>query len=198
MARASSPRAGPLLVSLRRFLSPRRERLGEVLWMIQCLHRKGLPVAHDVLVAIGSNPPLTTSGERTRGRLEQARALLGFEEVKLVNLFAMGTYRNGGVAKVGHAPEGWRQARLEIMEGLRDAEAVLLAYGVGAPSGSARQHHRQQVDWLNAVLDDRELPVYWMGGAPRHPSRWQRYTYRHHPDLSYLEGLKLALSARCG
>jgi hypothetical protein len=149
-----------------------------------------------LLVAIASNPPLTTSGERTRGRLDQARAVLGFAEVRLVNLFAVPTYRTGGVGVVGRTPEGWHGARDVITEALDQGEAVLLAYGVTAPSGPAREHHRQQVDWLEAELRRRQLPVYWVGGAPRHPSRWQRYTFRHHPDLPYADGLKLALTVR--
>jgi hypothetical protein len=153
-------------------------------------------VGRTTLLAIGSNPPLTTSGERTRGRLEQARVLLGFQQVKLVNLFAVPTYRTGGVGEVGQTSDGWRSARREIVEALSPAEAILLAYGVTAPSGAAREHHRQQIEWLDAELGHRRLPVYWVGGAPRHPSRWQRYTFRHHPDLPYAEGLKLALTAR--
>lgn len=153
-------------------------------------------MGQSLLVAIASNPPLTTSGERTRGRLDQACAVLGFGEVRLVNLFAVPTYRTGGVADVGRTPEGWHGAREVIEEALGNAEAALLAYGVAAPSGPAREHHRRQVEWLEAELGRRQLPVYWVGGAPRHPSRWQRYTFRHHPDLSYADGLKLALTVR--
>jgi hypothetical protein len=153
-------------------------------------------VGQGLLVAIASNPPLATSGERTRGRLEQACALLGFGEVRLVNFFAVPTYRTGGVADVGRTPEGWHDARETIEVALDHAEAALLAYGVAAPSGPAREHHRQQVEWLEVELGHRQLPVYWVGGAPRHPSRWQRYTFRRYPDLSYTDGLKLALTAR--
>jgi hypothetical protein len=153
-------------------------------------------VGDGLLVAVGSNPPQGTSGERTRGRLEQARVLLGFELVRLVNLFALPTYRTGGVVEVGQSPQGWQQARGELASALEEATAALLAYGVQAPSGPAREHHRRQVGWLEAELVSRKLPVYWVGGAPRHPSRWQRHTFRQYPDLCYAEGLKLALTLR--
>jgi hypothetical protein len=153
-------------------------------------------VDEGVLLAICSNPPLSTSGERTLARLEQARALLGFQNVRLVNLFALPTYRSDEVEALGRAPDGWHLARAGIAEALDRADAVLLAYGVSAPAGPAREHHRDQTAWLDSEVTRRQLPSYWVGGAPRHPSRWQRYTFRSHPDLAYADGLRLALSRR--
>lgn len=149
-----------------------------------------------VLLAICSNPPLTTSGERTLARLEQARVLLGFQDVGLVNLFALPTYRTGEVETLGQEPDGWHLARHGIEETLNRADAVLLAYGVSAPAGPAGEHHRNQVAWLDSEVARRQLPAYWVGGAPRHPSRWQRYTFRNYTDLAYADGLRLALTRR--
>jgi hypothetical protein len=153
-------------------------------------------VGVSVLLAICSNPPLTTSGERTRARVEQARTLLEFQDVRLANLFALPTYRTNDVETLGQGPDGWRRARVAIDEALDSADAVLLAYGVSAPAGLARKHHRDQVDWLDEAVSRRRLPAFWVGGAPRHPSRWQRYTFRQYPGMAYADGLKQALERR--
>lgn len=143
---------------------------------------------------IGSNPPSQTSGARTLARVEMAREVLGFERVRLANLFTLPSYRSGGLSELGATPEGWQAARAEMEQALGAASAVLLAYGVGEPTGSARAYFREQVAWLNAQIDRRDLPTWWVGGAPRHPSRWQRYTWRAYPDLAFPEGLRAAFS----
>lgn len=125
-----------------------------------------------------------------------AREVLGFEQVKLVNLFALPSYRSGGLSELGATPQGWLEARLEMEQALGVADAVLLAYGVGEPTGPARAHFREQVAWLNEQIASRHLPTWWVGGAPRHPSRWQRYTWRNYPDLAFPEGLAQGLAVR--
>ena len=111
------------------------------------------------LVVIGSNPP-TTSGERTLRRVEVARELLGYQTVEVVNLFPLPTYRTSGLAEVGQTREGWRQARGEIRASIARASAVLLAYGVGHPTGAARHHHRSQVTWLDQLLVAEGIAVW--------------------------------------
>lgn len=148
----------------------------------------------DLLLVVGSNPPSQTSGERTLARVEQARTILGFEKVVLANIFALPTYRSGGVSELGQVPDGWQAARSGLKEALDDCSGVLLAYGVGEPVGAARTLHREQVKWLDAEVEQRALPTWWVGGAPRHPSRWQRYTWRQHPGVAFTEALKAALS----
>lgn len=150
--------------------------------------------ASDLLLVIGSNPPSQTSGARTLARVEMARDVLGFEQVKLVNLFALPSYRSGGLSELGATPQGWLGARPEIEQALGVADVVLLAYGVGEPTGPARAHFREQVAWLNDQITSRDLPTWWVDGAPRHPSRWQRYTWRTYPDLPFPEGLRPSLS----
>lgn len=125
-----------------------------------------------------------------------AREALGFERVRLVNLFALPSYRSGGLTELGGRPEGWAAARPEIERGVADADAVLLAYGATEPSGAARIHFREQVARLNEQVEQHALPTWWVGGAPRHPSRWQRYTWREHPDLTFVDGLRWALTRR--
>lgn len=150
----------------------------------------------DLLLVIGSNPPSQTSGVRTLARVEMAREVLGFQQVKLVNIFALPSYRSGGLSELGGTPPGWLAARPGMEHALGVADAVLLAYGVGEPTGLARVHFREQVAWLNEQIDRRDLPTWWVGGAARHPSRWQRYTWRAYPELPFLDGLHLSLGRR--
>lgn len=60
-----------------------------------------------VLLAVGSNPPSRTSGLRTLNRLQQARDILEFDDVRLANLFSTASYRSGEVSELGVNPEGW-------------------------------------------------------------------------------------------
>lgn len=147
----------------------------------------------DLLLVIGSNPPSETSGVRTMNRLQQAREILGFDDVRLANLFSLASYRSGGVSELGVDPEGWLSARPLLEKELDDATAVLLGYGTQPPVGPARFHFREQLAWLGAELLALGVPTRWVGGAPRHPSRWQRYTHRTYPDLPYLDALSLSI-----
>ncbi|CEH10549.1 Putative uncharacterized protein [Propionibacterium freudenreichii] len=148
------------------------------------------------LLTIASNPPLGTSGQRTMGRVALAAKVLGYSEARLANLFALPTYRTGDLSTVGATADGWLQARPLLQEGLTSAGAVLLAYGKQAPSGSARQHFRDQVAWMDEQIALAGLPVWWVGGEARHPSRWQRYSAKHHPDVPFTDALKLVLVPR--
>lgn len=147
------------------------------------------------LVVIGSNPP-TTTGERTRRRVELARELLGFRTVEIVNLFSLPTYRSNGLAEVGQTEAGWDQARGDIQTSIAKASAVLLAYGVGVPTGSARHHYRSQVAWLDDLLIAEGVAVWWVGGEPRHPSRWHRHTHRIDPTREFRDLLPEVLTQR--
>lgn len=147
------------------------------------------------LLVIGSNPP-TTSGSRTLARAEQARSILGFDQVLLANLFSLPTYRTGAIGALGSTPHGWADARPPLLEALEQSAGVLLGYGVGRPAGEAATHHADQVRWLENHLRSQELPVWWVGGAPRHPSRWQRHTSRAHPGETFATALKKSLQLR--
>ena len=143
---------------------------------------------------VGSNPPSQTSGHRTRARVEQAAAILGFERAVIANLFALPTYRSGGISDAGRTPEGWLEARSLLVSALDDCHGVLLAYGTQQPSGEARAHHREQVRWLEGEIGERGLPCWWVGGAARHPSRWQRYTWRELPGVDFGTALQRSLT----
>jgi hypothetical protein len=147
------------------------------------------------LLVIGSNPP-TTDGQRTLARCEMARLALQFDEVDIENLFALPTYRTGGIAEVGRDERGWRLGRQRLLSALRDADGVVLAYGVSAPSGTARARFNSQVEWLNVQLSVAALPSWWVGGSPRHPSRWHRYTARTMPDALFADALTKVLVPR--
>lgn len=157
------------------------------------------PISHSVasgtLLVVASNPP-TTSGQRTLARAEHARQILDFDRYEIANIFSQPTYRTSGVSDAGSSPDGWFDARVALMSALDQAAAVLLAYGVSKPAGAAGKHHDEQVAWLEAEVARRSLPVWWVGGAPRHPSRWQRYTYRAHPEEDFQTALIRALARR--
>lgn len=145
------------------------------------------------LLVVGSNPPAETSGQRTLARVQQAATILGFEGAVIANLFALPTYRSGGISDLGGTPDGWLDARSALVSGLDACDGVLLAYGTQEPSGEARAHHREQVRWLDEQIEERSLPTWWVGGAPRHPSRWQRYTWRELPGIEFSDALRVAL-----
>lgn len=151
------------------------------------------PARATVLLAVLSNPP-TTSGHRTLNRVEMARQVLGFDRVAVVNLFPEPSYRTGELSQLGVNPAAWLPARQDIAEQLPTAEGVLLAYGCSAPSGPAREHFRTQERWITSLLAERSAPVWRVGGTPRHPSRWQRWTVRQHPDLEFRQALSLELA----
>ncbi len=111
-----------------------------------------------------------------------------------MNLFALATYRSGAVATLGADADGWLEARGTLSAGLRQADGILLAYGVQEPSGPARTHHRAQVLWLADEVGPLGLQLWGVGGAPRHPSRWQRFTSREYPELPFSAALKRCLT----
>lgn len=145
------------------------------------------------LTAILSNPP-TTSGERTLGRVGLAARVLNHDTFSVANLFPVATHRTGGITMVGTEESNWHRAREALQEALDQANTVLLAYGVEEPKGLARVHFRQQLVWLKTEIEARELAVVSFGERTRHPSRWQRHTFRAYPDLPFEEAARLALT----
>ena len=144
------------------------------------------------LTAVLACPP-TTSGVRTRNRLEQARRCLGFDTIEAVNLFSLAAYRTTDMSLVGNLEEPWLAARPSIESAIVKSDAVLLAYGVTEPAGQARAYHRAQLAWLNALLSGTTAAIYSVGCAPRHPSRWHRWTRVEHPGLPFELALSLTL-----
>lgn len=144
------------------------------------------------LVAVLSNPPIT-DGRRTARRVELARMILGFDAHLIVNMFAWPSHATRDLKLLGTAPSGWAEARPGIVTALNSAGGVLLGYGSTAPVGAARIQFCAQVDWLNEQLSTLTLPVWQLGDGPRHPSRWQRWTYRAHPDIPFDEAVRRSL-----
>lgn len=148
--------------------------------------------AERVLAAILANPPLT-EGTRTLRRVELAADLLGFARVEVANLFAESSQTTNEIALLGANETGWLSARPPMMECITGAGGVLLAYGAGEPTGTARGHFRRQVEWLRDRVAASGLPVWQVGDGPRHPSRWQRWTHRAHPGVPFAEALRASL-----
>jgi hypothetical protein len=141
------------------------------------------------LVAILANPPLT-DGKRTLRRVDLAAELLGFHDVAVANLFSVPSHATGAIAELGTTEEGWLAARSSLDASLGMAKGVLLAYGAASPTGEAGLQFRRQVSWLLSRISAMALPTWHVGDGPRHPSRWQRWTYRAHPEVPFTEALR--------
>lgn len=147
------------------------------------------------LLVVLLNPP-TGSGARTLARVEIAKELLGFSAVATVNLYAIATPNSREISVAGADEQAWLQVRPEIQRAVARSDEVLLAYGVASPTGPARWLYREQVSWLEALLEESVRKVWLVGGRPLHPSRWQRHTWRRHPDLPFREALARELKLR--
>jgi hypothetical protein len=148
------------------------------------------------LLAILANAPASTSGDRTRRRVVAAKDILGCKSASITNLFAVPTANVVDIATTCVGAAEWQAMRPAIAEGITRADAILLAWGCTEPSGPARAHHRAQVAWLTQIIKRAGLPVWTVGGAPRHPSRWQRYTSRAYPSLAFNDALAISLDRR--
>jgi hypothetical protein len=147
------------------------------------------------LLAILAAPPLTTSGARTHGRLHLAAEILGSDILAIANLIDVPTKDVLDIASVGCEPAPWRKARGGLAGQIAAADVVLFAWGIAEPAGPARDYHRAQVAWVNDVVGSRGIIPWTVGGMPRHPSRWQRYTARRQPGLPFLLALAASLQA---
>lgn len=140
-----------------------------------------------------SRQPAPWGCERTKARVELARDILGFEVALIGNLFAAPSSSVIDISALGADPAGWTKARAQLDSAIATCDGVLLAYGVAEPTGAARHHHREQVDWVTKKLTDAGCPTFQVGDGPRHPSRWQRWTASHYPQLTFPIALRSAL-----
>lgn len=129
-------------------------------------------------------------------RVELARRVLDFDKVAVANVFALATYRTSHISGRGSEPAGWLLARPGLEAAIAACDGVVLAYGMSEPSGIARYHHREQVQWLHTFIDQAGLPSWWVGGSPRHPSRWHRFTHRAFPEVEFGTAIRSALTRR--
>jgi len=150
------------------------------------------------LLAVLANPPLTTSGKRTRDRVALAARFIGCVEITFGNLFPLPSEDVLGIARLGSRPELWFDARVDLAHQLSRADDVLLGWGCTEPAGEARLHHRAQIEWLLTTAESKSTQIWTVGGLPRHPSRWQRYTSRAYPALPFVAALGVSLCAPCG
>lgn len=140
------------------------------------------------LAAVLCNPPLTL-GASTRRRVELATQHFECEGSIIVNMFGTPSRTSLEVSILGETEQPWLDSRAPIASALGSATTVLLAYGKSEPTGEARIHFRSQVDWLRILLLQSGLPVWQVGEAPRHPSRWQRFTSREYAGIPFAEAL---------
>jgi len=147
------------------------------------------------LLAILATPPLTTSGARTRGRLHLATEILCSDVLAIANMIDVPTKDVLDITSVGSEPVPWTEARADLASQIAAADVVLLAWGIAEPAGPARDHYRAQVAWVNDVIGSRGIIPWTVGGMPRHPSRWQRYTARKQPGLPFSLALGASLQA---
>ncbi|MDR6166187.1 hypothetical protein QE367_000391 [Microbacterium paludicola] len=145
------------------------------------------------LLAVICSNPATTSGVRTTNRAKQACTLLGYQTFEISNLLNIPTYRTGEVSHVAAERSAWVIARDGLSATISKSSGILLAYGIDKPSGLARLHHAEQVSWLEQEIAKRSLPTWAVGGEPRHPSRWQRFTHRSYPGTEFETALALSL-----
>lgn len=155
-------------------------------------HRERSESDARLMVCILANPPLTT-GVRTLSRVELAGRQLGVDRVRVANLFALPSRAKGEINSLGSGKEGWLEARPGLAHEVDTADAVLLGYGATAPTGAARRHFKTQVAWLRSTVESRDLPLWWVGDGPRHPSRWQRWTSRAFPELEFEDAVHSAI-----
>lgn len=157
------------------------------------VHQSHTSEKNRLLLAICSTPPLT-SGIRTFNRLSMAREILGFGRLEVANIFALATRSSSEISDLGKEFSTWLQSRAPIEAGVLRADGVILAYGTTPPVGPARMHWRKQVEWLQRLVAETEVPVWTVSDEPRHPSRWQRYTFRAYPDLTFEAALVKVLN----
>lgn len=142
---------------------------------------KGTAAAgHGKLVAILLNPPLESTGNRSRNAVGKVSQLLGYKSVEVVNLHTEPTSSNAELG-LRETLEGWLQARRNLGIALRSADALIGAWGVAGLAGPAQRERKQQVAWLRAEASRIGFDSIWMvGGEPRHPSRWHQYVSDKH------------------
>lgn len=131
------------------------------------------------LLAVLANPSLQ-SGSRSLGRVQLAAQLLGYEQGRIANLFAVASASSREIAVLGHDAHGWEIARPLLLEAIAEAGQVLVGFGAIPVTGAARRHLEQQLHWLAEALHLQGHDTVWQVGQARHPSRWHQYVSDRH------------------
>lgn len=151
---------------------------------------KGIQRGH--LVAILANPPTHTSVITAR-RVALASEVLQYQSFEIANFFPLASKSVLDISFLGQHPGPWLEGRKLLQSAMERADGVLLGYGCQGPSGDARTHHRAQIDWVTSIIQAQDLPTWTLGNRPHHPSRWQRYTSRHFPQLPFVDAVSRSI-----
>lgn len=137
-----------------------------------------------ILCAVLLTPP-KTSGARTKNRVADLTALLGFEGFTIVNIFDVSCVDLSELGRLGVSMNQWLESRVKLTEGLAVSNGLLAAWGVSKPNGPARHHMKAQVDWLLGQASILGHTGAWtIGCEPRHPSRWHQFVADRHGRTS--------------
>lgn len=136
-----------------------------------------------VLGAILLNPT-TGVGKPTMKHLRLAQALLGADDLQIANLFPLASSNMHGVSTMGRDELTWLLARPAIDSLIGSSDDLLLGWGIARLTGAADGHFRQQISWVRTRLSGIEVPIWALGGEPRHPSRWHQYVSDVHGRTS--------------
>lgn len=144
------------------------------------------------LLAVLHNPPVG-DGRITRSRTALAARILGHHSWGVVNVVVEKTQTSLEIGNLDLQAEWgaveWMQLNFELAK----ADEVLLAYGLSAPIGPSRSPFRRRLSALHEALEHHGVPVVTLGGKPRHPSRWQRYTHKTHPGVPFDRAIAMSL-----
>ncbi len=109
--------------------------------------------------------------------VQRAAGLLGYQNLRIVNLLNVPTRNSGHVVELGATEEPWLEARHHLSVSLLAAADLLFAWGLLHHLGLARSVAKQQVDWLlDLAVTVGHQSAWAVGHDVRHPSRWHQYT----------------------
>ena len=140
-------------------------------------------VKERILLAVLANPTLSPES-RSVGRVRLAARILGFEQVRIANLFALPSSSSKEIAVLGQDAHGWELARPALVDGLVTCDQVLLGFGTIPVTGVARRYLEQQLYWFADELRESDHREVWQVGDARHPSRWHQYVSDRHGRTS--------------
>lgn len=135
------------------------------------------------LVAVLANP-VPGPSSRSERQVAVAARVLGFQNPRIVNLFAIASVSSRDIAHLGAEPTGWIRARETLEQSLEGVDGVLVAFGNIPARGQSRTHLREQLRWLSLRLQASQHIQVWQVGTARHPSRWHQYVSDVHGRTS--------------
>ncbi|MFI8697002.1 DUF1643 domain-containing protein [Dietzia maris] len=151
-----------------------------------------------MLTAVLLNPPSTSSGNRTRRAVQTAKRILGFADLRIVNLYSAPT-RSITELNSSSCESEWLSARPAIAQALSESDAFLAAWGLGGFSGETRVCFDRQIEWVADTAAESGHGHFWMvGDQARHPSRWHQFVSDRHqrtPGGSPEERLRYVLKS---